>query len=143
MGFFKNLFNNGGTYNQPMPMAQPEPSFLSIPESVLDDMARQCYRGTGAKVHGKTLVYYYTSNSGKTREEGQIWVGENHMLTCYAPHYHGQTFPREYDLIVAIYRYMGVALIHHAGPFGPIPMDDRLPRNYDPVDIQNKILERL
>ena len=143
MGFFGNLFN-GGTYTQPAPIASPEQFFLGIPESVLDDLARQCYRGTGAEVQGDKLIYHYTSTSGKTRESGQIWVGDDCTLTCWPYRsYPGQTFPREYDLMVAIYRYLGVALIHHNGPFGPIPTDDRLPRNYDQADIQNKICERL
>lgn len=70
---------------------EPEELFDGIPLSELSELAKQCYHGIKCTIDKYGfLVFYSTSNSGKTKFHTQMALNEAGKLINLGGHYPGQ-----------------------------------------------------
>ena len=60
-----------------------EGSFAGVPQSTIDEIVKNTYRGLKAVINGDNLEYWYKSSSGKTKNMARLIVDASGEIKTY------------------------------------------------------------
>lgn len=61
----------------------PEKIFAGIPQSKIDELVNNTFRGIKATIDGNTLTYIYESASGKTKNSAEIIIDSKDKINVF------------------------------------------------------------